>query len=417
MAAEIIFIIVSGLLAWTYIIYPVGVISAASLKRRGRRSEEPTRGLSPVSQENSGSGTAASSAYSPAGTTFHDSALPTITVVMSLYNETQIVESKIRSMLVSDYPRQLLNFIIGSDGSTDGTNAIIGTMASTSSRISLIINEERTGKAAMLNNLAGMATGEIIIVTDANVMFIPSTVRRLADAFADPAIGLCDATVRHLSSDDAGITAQENFYSGFETSLKRAEGDLWGTMPGPYGGCYAVRRKLFPKLPVNALVDDLFVGLSVLKQKYRSVNSPGAIVSEDTQPDMMAQFRRRIRIAAGSFQNLFWFGIFPSRRFSVSFSFISHKIMRWLTPLLLLLFFMTTVILSGQSVLYFCMTAFMLILIFLSALDMALDRSGKRIRYVRFVTQFMLMNGALAAGFVKALRGIETGIWEPTKRV
>ncbi|MCB0800028.1 MAG: hypothetical protein KDB91_05965, partial [Bacteroidales bacterium] len=81
------------------------------------------------------------------------------------------------------------------------------------------------------------------------------------------------------------------------------------------------------------------------------------------------------------------------------------------------LFFMTTVILSGRSDFYFCLTAVQLIFIILSALDLVLDRQGKRIRFQRFITQFLLMNAALAAGFVKALRGIETGIWEPTKRV
>mgnify|MGYP001764664186 FL=1 len=178
-----------------------------------------------------------------------------------------------------------------------------------------------------------------------------------------------------------------------------------------------MRRILFPKLPENTLVDDLFVGLTVLKKNFRSVNSPEAIVSEDTQPDMAAQFRRRIRIAAGSFQNLFRFGPCPGRRSSTCFVFFSHKIMRWLTPLFLLLFFMTTVILSGRSDFYLWLTAFQLIFIILSALDIVLERRGKRIRIQRFVTQFLLMNAALATGFVKALRGIETGIWEPTKRV
>jgi len=254
-------------------------------------------------------------------------------------------------------------------------------------------------------------------VTDANVIFTPDTVRRLAEAFADSRIGLCDATVINLAQDSAGITRQENLYSRFETALKRAEGDLWGAMPGPYGGCFAVRRTLFPRLPENTLVDDLYAGLSVLRQNFRSVNIPEATVFEDTQPDMMAQFRRRVRIAAGSFQNLFRFGPFPSGRLSVCFTFFSHKIMRWLTPLLLVTFFMTTVILSGRSVFYFCLTSVQLIFIILSALDLVLDRQGKRVRFQRFLTQFLLMNVALAAGFVKAERGIKTGIWEPTKRV
>ena len=205
-------------------------------------------------------------------------------------------------------------------------------------------------------------------------------------------------------------------YSRFETALKRAEGNLWGAMPGPYGGCYAVRRSLFPRLPDNTLVDDLFVGLSVLKQNYRAFNIAEAVVYEDTQPDMIEQFRRRTRIAAGSFQNLFRFGPFISGRPGVVFAFLSHKIMRWLTPLLLVLFFMTTVILSGRSDFYFCLTAIQLIFIILSALDIALDRRGKKLLFQRYVTQFLLMNAALTAGFVKVVIGIENGIWEPTKR-
>jgi cellulose synthase/poly-beta-1,6-N-acetylglucosamine synthase-like glycosyltransferase len=390
MAAEIILIIATALLAWTYVIYPVGIIAAASLGKKMRSRPGPP---------------------------LHSDSLPTVTVVMSLHNENKVVEAKIRSMLASDYPGERLDFIIGSDGSGDGTNAIISTLSATDSRIHCIIHAERRGKVAMLNDLVAKATGEILVVTDANVIFTPATVRRLAEAFADPGVGLCDATVNSLSGDYTGITGQENLYSRFETALKRAEGDLWGAMPGPYGGCYAVRRRLFPRLPENTLADDLYVGLSVLRQNFRSVNNPGANVYEDTQPDMMAQFRRRIRIAAGSFQNLFRFGPCPSRRFSTCFTFFSHKIMRWLTPLLLGVFFMTTVILSGRSVVYFCLTSIQMIFIILSALDLVLDRQGKRVRIQRFVTQFLLMNAALAAGFVKAVRGIETGIWEPTKRV
>jgi cellulose synthase/poly-beta-1,6-N-acetylglucosamine synthase-like glycosyltransferase len=336
---------------------------------------------------------------------------------MSLHNEKEVAEKKIRSMLASDYPAEKLDFIIGSDGSDDGTGAVITALAANNPHIKLIINAERKGKAAMLNELAPKAKGDILVVTDANVMFTPSVVRKMAEGFEDPRTGLCDATVRPFSADDMGITRQEIMYSRFETALKRAEGNLWGAMPGPYGGCYAVRRNLFPRLPDNTLVDDLFVGLSVLNQNYRAFNIPDAAVYEDTQPDMIEQFRRRTRIAAGSFQNLFRFGPCISGRPGVVFAFLSHKIMRWLTPLLLVLFFMTTVILSGRSDFYFCLTAVQLIFIILSAIDIAIDRRGKKLLLQRYVTQFLLMNAALAAGFVKAVRGIENGIWEPTKRV
>ncbi len=206
-------------------------------------------------------------------------------------------------------------------------------------------------------------------------------------------------------------------YSRFETSLRRAEGEVWKTMTGPYGGCYAIRRGLFPVIPENTLVDDLYVGLTVTDKGFDAFNIPEAVVTEDTQPDIAGQFKRRVRIAAGSFQNLFRFGPFPSVKVNASFAFFSHKVLRWFTPLLLALFFMTTVILSGHSLLYFCLLAVQLILILLSAIDLMFDKFGRTIKLPRYVTQFLLMNVALTAGFVKAVRGIKNGIWEPTKRV
>ncbi|MGE5349568.1 MAG: glycosyltransferase [Actinomycetota bacterium] len=398
MAAEILLTTVAFLLGWTYIFYPAMVIMLARLKKKRKTLPEMKRMTVP--DENTG-----------------DETLPFVSVVMSLYNEEKIIEAKILSMLGSDYPSEKLEFLIGSDGSTDSTDSLVMNLASANGSIRLIRCSERKGKPAMLNHLASLATGEILVVTDANVIFTPQTVRRLSEGFKDSLTGLCDATVSPDRTNSKGITRQENLYGRFETNLKRAEGDLWGAMPGPYGGCYAIRRYLFPALPENILVDDLYAGLSVLGENHRSFNIPDAVVYEDTQPEMMEQFRRRIRIAAGSFQNLFHFGPFPSRRLSVILTFVSHKIMRWLTPLLILLFFMTTVILSARSDFYFYLTAFQLIFIILPALDLVLYRKEIKTGYLRYVTHFLLMNAALAAGFVKAIRGVENGIWEPTKRV
>ena len=392
MTAEVIMIVALIVLIWTCILYPAFVLTLASLKRN-LTEENFNRADNPQLEQ------------------------PFVTVLMPVYNEEKVLREKVESLLASDYPVHLTEIIIGSDGSTDGTEGIMKILAAEESRLRFIHNGQRRGKSAMLNDLAASARGDILVITDANVIFAPGTLRKLAEGFRLPATGLCDATVNPSSHDDRGITRQENFYGYFETSLKRAEGELWGAMPGPYGGCYAIRRDLFPRLPVNTLVDDLFAGLTVLRRGFRSVNIPEALVFEDTQPDMAAQFRRRIRIAAGSFQNLFRFGLFPSGRFAASFAFFSHKVLRWFTPLFMLLFFMTTVILSGRSDFYFWLSAIQLIFIILSALDLVLDRFGRKIIYQRYITQFLLMNAALAAGFVKAVSGIENGIWEPTKRV
>jgi cellulose synthase/poly-beta-1,6-N-acetylglucosamine synthase-like glycosyltransferase len=349
MAAEVIMVIVLFLLAWTYLLYPATVFALANIKnRRG--------GNSPGQQASD------------------DRPLPTVSVIMSVHNEEKVIEEKVRSLTASDYPHNLAEFLMGSDASDDDTGQILQDLSAGDCRIRFFRYEARRGKPAVLNDLVTEARGEILVITDANVIFSPDTLRQLAECVSVPGTGLCDATVVPRKSDESGITRQENYYSRFETALKRAEGIL-------------------------------------------SHNVPGAKVYEDTQPGMAEQFRRRIRIAAGSFQNLFRFGPFPSRKIHASFAFFSHKVLRWLTPLFLILFFMTTVILSGHSLFYFCLSAIQLIFIILSALDLALDRYGRKIRYQRYVTQFLMMNAALVAGFARAAGGIKSGIWEPTKRV
>jgi cellulose synthase/poly-beta-1,6-N-acetylglucosamine synthase-like glycosyltransferase len=344
---------------------------------------------------------------------------PSVSIMMPVHNEESVLRQKIQLLLASDYlpAGGLFEIIIGSDASDDGTDKIISEFARTDDRIIFYRAEERTGKSGMLNILASKAKGEIIIITDANVMPSKQTVRLLAEGFTEPETGLCDAAVIPSGNTDEGIIKQENFYSRFESALKRAEGEAWGTMTGPYGGFYAVRKSIFPVLPGNLLVDDLYVGLTVLKNGFSSHNIPEATVTEDTSPGIPGQFRRRVRIAAGSFQNLYHFGPFPGKSSKASFCFFSHKVLRWFSPLLLAFVFMTTVILSAHSVLYFCLLSIQLILILLPALDMVIYNTGKTLTPLRFATQFLMMNAALAAGFVKSLKGIEKGTWEPTKRV
>jgi len=401
LAAEIILWISVSLLAYTYLAYPALMHLIASHSRH----KYP--------------GPSASDPHPPAGGSDPQTLRPrpSVSILMPVHNEESVLRQKIQHLLASDYPQSLFEIIIGSDNSDDGTDEIINDFARTDDRIIFFRAEVRTGKSGMLNILASMAKGEILIITDANVMPSIQTVRLLVAGFLNPETGLCDAAVIPSDAEGEGITVQENFYSMFESALKRTEGDAWGTMTGPYGGFYAVRKSIFPVLPSNLLVDDLYVGLTVLKNGFSAYNIPEATVTEDTSPGISGQFRRRVRIAAGSFQNLFHFGPFPGKSAKASFCFFSHKVVRWFSPLLLAFVFMTTVILSAHSVLYFCLLSIQFIFILLPALDMVLFSTGKTLTPLRFATQFLMMNAALVAGFVKSLKGIEKGIWEPTKRV
>ncbi len=385
MAAEIILWISAGLIFYTYLVYPA--IAFAASKCIGKKPSE-----------------------------IKEVSLPFVSVLMSVYNEEKVIKKKIESLLVSDYPSDKIELKIGSDASDDKTDEIINEFTVKDNRVTLFRSETRIGKASILNHLASNASGIITIITDANVIPSKDAVRLIASHLSQPGAGLCDATVKPVMTDDYGISSQENLYSIFETLLKRAEGVAWGTMICPYGGFYGVRSDLMPEIPENILADDLFIGISVLKSGFRSFNSEEAIASEDTQPEIAGQFRRRVRIAAGSFQNLFHFGPFPFKGFIPSFCFFSHKVLRWFTPLLLALVFMTTVILSGSSVFYFCLSGALLFFILLTALDLALQSVKISIKPLHYTTQFLMMNIALTYGFMKVLKGIKKGTWEPTKR-
>ena len=283
MTTEIIFFISLLLLAGTYIIYPMLTIAVAVFRKK---------------RENI------------------SASLPAVSVLMPMHNEDKVLRLKAERLLALDYPSEKIEIILGSDASTDNTDLIAGELVSQSENIHYVRSEKRRGKAGMLNMMAKQAKGEILVITDANVMPYPDCLKLITVHFSEKKIGLCDTRPVTFLTADAGIATQEKLYSSFEMRLKNSEGKAWGTTTGPYGGFYAVRKELFPAIPEKMLVDDLFVGLSVLDSGYNSINEERAVVTEDIPSDIKSQFHRRVRISAGSFQNLFYWGPFPGGLFS-----------------------------------------------------------------------------------------------------
>lgn len=390
MVAEILFLSALALLVWTYLGYPCFVHLIAFLRRRSAREA----GISEAVNTD----------------------IRRLSVLIPARNEEAVIMQKIKSVLESDYPADKIEIVVGSDASDDNTDSILTGLTETTIPIKYFRSGLRVGKATMLNSLAEQASGEILVISDANVIFEPATLSRLASCFSTENTGISDATVIPLQDGNTGVLSQENSYSDFETRLRRAEVDAWGSTITPYGGCYAIRKELFPVIPPDTLVDDMFVGLSVLEQGYLIKNCREAVVYEDTRYEINEQYRRRVRIATGSFQNLFRFGPLPSSSFIHSTAFFSHKVMRWISPFFIIAIFMTSVILSRSSVLYFYLLLLQLIFIILSALDWVYAARGGKIKGIRYMTQFLMMNAALAEGFLTAVKGVKNGIWEPTKR-
>ncbi|MCP4310500.1 MAG: glycosyltransferase [Bacteroidetes bacterium] len=352
--------------------------------------------------------------------------LPFLSILIAAYNEEEVIETKIHSVMDSDYPPDRFEILVGSDNSNDKTNDILLNLDKEHPLVKTLLFEKRTGKPGVINHLAEKAEGEILVITDANVMLDRTTLKNLAGSFRNREIGLVDTRMVNTTLKKDGISHQEKFYIGREVRIKHQESILWGSMMGPFGGCYAVRKSNYTAVPTYFLVDDFYVNMSVLKQGFQCVSNISANVYEDVSNDLMEEFRRKKRISAGNFQNLQKFrSLLISRRPGVAFCFLSHKVIRWVVPMLVLVSLGTSLYLGLSQTdqilpllrkLYLAFALAQLIFILIPLIDQILRIIGIHVLPLRFVSHFVLMNLALLAGFFRYLGGIKSNVWQPTRR-
>jgi cellulose synthase/poly-beta-1,6-N-acetylglucosamine synthase-like glycosyltransferase len=346
-----------------------------------------------------------------------DANLPSVSILLAAYNEERVIGEKIKSVLETDYPVSKIEFLIGSDASSDNTNLIVKEWLQKHSQIKLVEFSGRSGKSKIINELSAQATGKILILTDANVFFQSNTIYQLVKHFKNPAIALVGGNIINSGLSRDGISIQETSYISRENKIKYLEGKAWGTMIGAFGGCYSMRAEFFTPVPRNFFMDDFFITMNVLEKKGLSVFEPCASCYEDVSNKISEEFRRKIRISIGNFQNLGRYAklLYPPIS-AVSFCFMSHKVLRWFGPFFLLLAFISNAFLVGSGWFFDVTFLIQLFLICLPAVDLILRKLKVHINLLRFITHFYLMNLALLIGFLKFVRGVDTNIWQPTQR-
>jgi cellulose synthase/poly-beta-1,6-N-acetylglucosamine synthase-like glycosyltransferase len=343
---------------------------------------------------------------------FGDGELPFVSMVVPAYNEERVLPAKLANIAELDYPADRLEVLIGSDGSTDGTEDLV--LAVDDPRVRLVAFKERRGKAALLNDLIQEARGDVIVFSDANTMFEPGALRRLVAPFADPEVGgVCGHLVLRAANTE---TSSESRYWRFEQRLKRVEGRL-GAVLGGNGGIYAIRRRLYQRLKPTTIVDDFVIGLRVLQQGYRMVYAGDAWAWELTARNLLGEFERRARIGAGDFQALSWTWdlLLPSRGF-VAFSYLSHKVLRWIMPFVLL--GMTGISLLGlRDPFFWGVVAAEVVFLGLALCGhLFVSRRGGLFSGLRIAYYFLLMNTALLVGAIRFVRGTQSPAWRRTER-
>lgn len=343
--------------------------------------------------------------------------LPFVSVILSVFNEEDVIREKLRSVFKTGYPEGRLEMLIGSDGSTDRTNTIMKLFSVEEPSIRFFAYPERKGKSNVLNRLQKEAKGEILIFTDAKVYFTPDLIFNLVRHFRNKSIGLVGANIVNRRSDASGISVQEWTFMSREISLKHKEGLVWGNTMGAYGACYAIRHELFEPVPEGYSVDDFYITMKVLEKKYRCILDKQAVCWEDVPNRIIDEFRRRMRISAGNFQNLKSFGrlLWPPYT-ALSFSLLSHKVLRWIGPFLLLLLIISNIFLFRIGSFYRIALITQGILIIVPFIDYLLRKLNIHIVFLRFITHFYSMNLALLAGFFKFMKGSKTNVWQPTQR-
>ena len=344
-----------------------------------------------------------------------DVARPMVTVIVPAYNERSVIRAKIENSLAIEYPKELLEIVVASDGSDDGTVEIVREYSKDG--IVLRSYSPRAGKISVLNRTIPLAQGEIIVLCDANVMFEPQAVGRLVAHFSDPAVGAVTGDVQ-IRSEDAPFGEGEGYYYRYERFIQLCESKLGSTVTVD-GGMYAIRKPLFRPLPADTILDDFVIGMKILLDGYRVIYDPSALASENATIDIRQEFRRKVRIVAGAMQELLRGGLFPSpRRFQLFWSFVSHKVLRWFVPWFLLAIFLCTltrVSLEGWTVLSTVLLVPQLAF-YTCALIGATRPNARWPTVISVPFYFCMVNTAAWIGSIRGTFGSERVTWKKADR-
>lgn len=271
---------------------------------------------------------------------------PPVAIVISAYNEERHIVSRIENLLALDYPADRLRAYIGSDGSRDRTAELMRRFEGEPRLVALPFEQNR-GKASVLNDLVSRTTEPIVVFSDANTYFERGALKKLVSRFDDPKVGGVTGELRLLGN--AGGDNQDSLYWRIEQFLKFFEARI-GALLGANGAIYAIRRALWQPIRPDTICDDFVIAMNVSAGGHRLVYEPKAWAEEDTPEEIGEEVKRRIRIGIGNFQALVRHPQYLTRTSAATaFAYVSHKVLRWTAPHLLLLALGASVALAAQT--------------------------------------------------------------------
>jgi len=332
---------------------------------------------------------------------------PLVSVVFAAYNESSIIEAKIRSIYNTNYPIDKLSVWIGSDLSNDGTDEIIRNLQSEFPQLNLHVNDNRSGKSATINSLIEQTTAEVIIATDANILFKETTIEELVRPIALQKATAVAGTLAYEAGGVINSTAtNEKVYLSLENAIRRAESRKHGICFGMEGGLYSMRKSYWKPIPPNTFMEDFFQTVQLIARDQKVLFNEAAIGLEDVSTSLREEYKRKIRISIGNWQNLIrFYPLLFKHPYPFGILFLMHKVLRWLTPHLYLIALIAGLFTSQWMIISIVLIGLPVSQFILMSFGLATP-----------LAYFYVMNTALFVGFLRYLKGVKSSVWQPTKR-
>ncbi len=345
---------------------------------------------------------------------------PDVTLFIAAYNEKAFVAEKIKNSRELDYPYEKLHMVWVTDGSDDGTPDELENYAG----VTVHHLPQRNGKIGAMNRGMKFVTTPVVVFCDANTMLGRESIRRIVTLFSNPKVGCVSGEKRIFSKEkDAAAGAGEGLYWKYESTLKKWDAELYSVV-GAAGELFAIRTDLYREVERDTILDDFIISLRVAQEGYTIQYDPEAYAIETASANVKEELKRKIRISAGGIQsvvrlrsllNVFKYG-------TLSFQYISHRVLRWtLAPLALLFLIIIGLFLAlDEGIVGFGLYSVLFwlqVLFYLSALlGWYLENRSIRIKLLFVPYYFFIMNLSVFLGLKRYLKGSQSVNWERAKR-
>lgn len=343
---------------------------------------------------------------------------PHVSVLISAFNEEKVIEKTIRILEGSDYPREKIEIVVGSDNSSDSTDAIVQKLSLEFENIKLISFNQRRGKSQVINDIAERASGEILVFSDANTIYDKSAMKNLVKYFEDSRVGGVSGKLKLLDYETSKYSgSQEKKYWDVETWLKEQEGYL-GILIGANGGIYCIRREHFEKIPTDRpVMDDFFISLMVLRKRKDFLYIKNAFAEEYAAPTIQAEFYRKVRNNSIMMSTINVIKDILNPAFGLrAYALWSHKIIRWFSPVLLIILFTSNLFLLWESDYFKSLLIIQCGFYIIALIGHLLLKINFNIVPILLCHYFVMTNIAMLIGLIKFVFNKHTAFWQSTPR-